>query len=74
MRYISLFVLLTVAFNGVQSQTTDSLKPETYQLYLTALDDISAYQRYLNTGDARFQQYTRGRMKQLREIIHFQGN
>ncbi len=44
MRRISFFILLMVAFTGMQSQTTDSLKTETYQLYLHALDDISAYQ------------------------------
>ena len=44
MRHISLFILLMVVFNGVQSQTADSLKEETYQLYLQALDRISAYQ------------------------------
>ncbi len=44
MRHISLFILLMFAFKGMQSQTTDSLKQDTYRLYLEALDDISAYQ------------------------------
>ncbi len=44
MRLITLFIVLMVAFNGLQSQSTDSLKQETYQLYLEALDDISAFQ------------------------------
>lgn len=44
MRHISLFILLMFAFNGMRSQTADSLREETYQLYLEALDYISAYQ------------------------------
>ena len=44
MRHISLFILLMFAFKGMQSQTADSLKQDTYRLYLEALDHISAYQ------------------------------
>jgi tetratricopeptide (TPR) repeat protein len=32
------------------------------------------YQRYLATGNDKYHQYTLDRMKQLREIIHFQGH
>lgn len=44
MRRIILFIVLMAAFNGMQSQTTDSLKQDTYRLYIEALDHISAYQ------------------------------
>ena len=44
MRHISLFILLMLAFKGTQAQSTDSVQHDTYQLYVEALDYISAYQ------------------------------